>query len=89
MNKNYENLFNELLGNEVCPNCGCNPQDEPYCIEPTHCPECGYVFGMPIDEELSENECDCYQIGGICTEKNCKNCINHSGFYPVDIDERN
>ena len=25
-----------------CPNCGFNPQDEPYCMEPTHCPKCGY-----------------------------------------------
>lgn len=28
----------------VCPNCGCNPNDEPYCMEPTHCPQCGYSF---------------------------------------------
>lgn len=28
----------------ICPNCGCNPQDEPYCMEPTHCPKCGYDF---------------------------------------------
>lgn len=26
---------------KICPNCGCNPQDEPYCMEPTHCPICG------------------------------------------------
>lgn len=26
----------------ICPNCGFNPQNEPYCMEPTHCPKCGY-----------------------------------------------
>lgn len=26
---------------KLCPNCGCNPQDEPYCMEATHCPQCG------------------------------------------------
>ena len=31
-------------GATICPNCGCNPQDEPYCMEPTHCPKCGYDF---------------------------------------------
>lgn len=30
------------------------------------------------------NACAVAQIGGICTEKNCKNCINYSGFCPVD-----
>lgn len=25
----------------LCPNCGCNPEAEPYCMEPTHCPICG------------------------------------------------
>ena len=28
----------------ICPECGCNPQDEPYCMEANHCPACGYVF---------------------------------------------
>ena len=28
----------------ICPACGCNPQDEPYCMEATHCPQCGYAF---------------------------------------------
>ena len=27
-----------------CPNCGCNPNDEPYCMVATHCPKCGYIF---------------------------------------------
>lgn len=28
-----------------CPNCGCKPKDEPYCMDgTTHCPMCGYVF---------------------------------------------
>ena len=27
-----------------CPNCGCNPQNEPYCMVATHCPKCGYIF---------------------------------------------
>ena len=30
--------------NTICPNCGCNPQDEPYCMVATHCPKCGYIF---------------------------------------------
>ena len=30
---------------KICPNCGCNPQDEPYCMEPTHCPVCGSDMG--------------------------------------------
>ena len=34
-----------------CPNCGCNPQDEPYCMEPTHCPKCGYSFGGSEEEK--------------------------------------
>jgi hypothetical protein len=29
---------------EICPNCGCNPEDEPYCMKPTHCPQCGHIF---------------------------------------------
>ena len=28
----------------ICPNCGFNPQEKPYCMEPTHCPKCGYIF---------------------------------------------
>ena len=28
---------------ETCPNCGCNPADEPYAMEFTHCPECGHT----------------------------------------------
>ena len=28
----------------ICPNCGCNPQDAPYFMEPTHCPMCGHIF---------------------------------------------
>jgi hypothetical protein len=28
----------------ICPDCGCNPKDEPYCMEPTHCPACGHIF---------------------------------------------
>lgn len=32
------NIFNI---EKICPNCGCNPQDKPYCMEPTHCPNCG------------------------------------------------
>lgn len=28
----------------ICPACGCNPQDDPYCMEATHCPQCGYTF---------------------------------------------
>ena len=29
----------------ICPNCGQNPQDEPYCMSSdTHCPKCGYIF---------------------------------------------
>ena len=31
----------------LCPNCGCDPQEEPYCMEPTHCPLCG----MNLSEE--------------------------------------
>lgn len=30
--------------NYICPNCGCNPQEEPYCMIATHCPMCGYIF---------------------------------------------
>ena len=28
----------------ICPNCGCDPQAKPYCMEPTHCPICGHIF---------------------------------------------
>lgn len=43
----------------VCPNCGFNPQDEPYCIE-THCPKCGYMFGKAPTriKELYDNMLD-------------------------------
>jgi hypothetical protein len=30
--------------NFICPNCGCNPQEEPYYMVATHCPICGYIF---------------------------------------------
>lgn len=40
-----------------------------------------------IDECSFDNECDVFQIGGICTEKNCEHCVNHSGFCPVDRKE--
>ena len=30
--------------NNICPNCGCNPQNKPYCMVATHCPKCGYIF---------------------------------------------
>ena len=29
---------------QICPECGCNPKDEPYCMDATHCPECGHIF---------------------------------------------
>ena len=41
----YEDLTAQIISIEkICPNCGCNPHDEPYCMEVTHCPECGHVF---------------------------------------------
>lgn len=30
--------------NNNCPFCGCDPTKEPYAMEPTHCPQCGYDF---------------------------------------------
>lgn len=33
----------------ICPNCGCNPQNEPYCMVATHCPMCGYLFKNNTD----------------------------------------
>ena len=33
----------------VCPACGYNPNDQPYCMDPTHCPICGTII-----EDLSE-----------------------------------
>jgi predicted Zn-ribbon and HTH transcriptional regulator len=42
---NHESVIVCILSIEaICPHCGCNPHDEPYCMEPTHCPKCGYVF---------------------------------------------
>lgn len=35
-------------GNNVCPNCGCDPTKEPYAMEATHCPRCGGIFRMSI-----------------------------------------
>ena len=29
-----------------CPNCGCNPNEEPYAMEATHCPQCGCNLNM-------------------------------------------
>lgn len=42
---------------EKCPMCGCNPNEEPYAMEPTHCPMCGYNFGMTPKrtQELYDN----------------------------------
>lgn len=35
------------------------------------------------DDYDTWDECELSQIGGICTEKNCKNCVKHSHFCPV------
>lgn len=35
--------------NNKCPNCGCNPHDEPYCMTATHCPKCGYIFKISFN----------------------------------------
>lgn len=35
--------------NNKCPNCGCDPHTEPYCMETTHCPMCGYIFQRNAD----------------------------------------
>lgn len=45
-NKNTLSIdyIRECIEGIYCPNCGCNPQDEPYCMVPTHCPQCGYIF---------------------------------------------
>lgn len=41
----YQELTAAIVTIErICPNCGCNPHDEPYCMEITHCPECGHIF---------------------------------------------
>ena len=37
------------MNNNCCPNCGFNPAEEPYCMEPTHCPMCAYSF--PEEDE--------------------------------------
>ena len=45
--------------NTICPNCGFNPANEPYCMEATHCPKCGYIFGsLPRIIELYNNMLD-------------------------------
>ena len=28
----------------VCPECGCVPEDPPYCMDGGHCPMCGLTF---------------------------------------------
>ena len=38
-----EKYVNENLKTK-CSNCGCNPQEAPYYMEATHCPECGHIF---------------------------------------------
>lgn len=30
----------------ICPNCGFDPTKEPYVMETTHCPKCGWNFDM-------------------------------------------
>lgn len=42
--------------NTICPNCGCNPQEEPYCMIATHCPKCGYNFKDNEGEIKMTNE---------------------------------
>ena len=42
---------------KLCPFCGCNPMEEPYAMEATHCPQCGYIFEVSQKEvgELHNN----------------------------------
>ena len=37
-----------------CPNCGCNPQNEPYHMVATHCPKCGYIFKTRFNDLTEE-----------------------------------
>ena len=48
--------------NITCPNCGCNPKQEPYCMEFTHCPKCGFILPKNQDDiiklKLIDNMCE-------------------------------
>ena len=37
-------ITHAVLIERICPHCGCNPSDEPYCMAPTHCPKCGTML---------------------------------------------
>lgn len=37
-----------------CPNCGFNSQEEPYCMDATHCPKCGYIFNNEGEINMSK-----------------------------------
>lgn len=39
------------MDKNICPKCGCDPTKEPYCMEPTHCPMCGYIFPYKMSPE--------------------------------------
>ena len=37
-------ITHAILIERICPHCGCNPSDEPYCMTATHCPKCGTML---------------------------------------------
>ena len=72
--------------NNKCPNCGCNPHDEPYCMTATHCPKCGYVFKTETMEHEDNadgmNEIRVKVDGGVLIATKCAD-----SHYPgIDIE---
>lgn len=71
----------------VCPNCGFNPQEEPYCMELTHCPKCGYVFGQSPTriKELYDNMLD--HISELVDGSDLVDTLRAIGFTDEEIAE--
>jgi hypothetical protein len=68
-----------------CPNCGFNPEQEPYCMEATHCPKCGYNFGMSPKrtQELYDNML--FHISELVSGSDLVDTLHAIGFTDEEI----
>ena len=69
----------------ICPNCGFNPANEPYVMEATHCPKCGYIFGMSLQrmQELYNNML--YHISELVSDSDLVDTLHAIGFTDDEI----
>ena len=73
------------MNNNICPNCGCDPTKEPYAMEATHCPMCGYNFGMSPKrtQELYNNMLD--HISELVSGSDLVDTLHAIGFTDEEI----